>query len=218
MAFWIWMQQLVVILANWANQDSGGSVDQIRWMYLFGFGYSNSFAPIALWILSNDLRLCLKTLLVLLYLVLFWISEGVNSICWDYFKSDWFRNMGQVWMEVHFKPRRALSSVRGPFEYSLLRPFTSILISGSAVPMYFLWSIYFRNLQSRPHSWSWRVREAPQLCCIGLLVACWILGLWCSRGFIASLHLLHFGVQVQLWINCCVSSSESIFWIKLLLR
>jgi hypothetical protein len=42
----------VVILANQANRDSGGSVDQIRWMYLFGSVFSNYFAPIALWILS----------------------------------------------------------------------------------------------------------------------------------------------------------------------
>ena len=55
-------------------------------------------------------------------------------------------------------------------------PSRRFCLVGSAVPMYFLWSIYLRNLHSRPHSWSWRVREAPQLCCIGLLVGFWSFG------------------------------------------
>jgi hypothetical protein len=38
----------VVILANQANRDSGGSVDQIRWMYLFGSALLLDFIAVAL--------------------------------------------------------------------------------------------------------------------------------------------------------------------------
>jgi hypothetical protein len=99
-------------------------------------------------------------------------------------------------MEVHSKLRRALSSVRGPFEYSLLGPFTPILFGRVCCSDVLL----VKYLLSQPSLTSAFVivesKGSPPI--VLYWVACWILGFWCSRGFIASLHLLHFGVRVQL--------------------
>ena len=83
-------------------------------------------------------------------------------------------------MEVHSKLRRALSSVRVPFEYSLLGAFTPSLVSGSAVPMYFL----LKYLLHQPSLTSAFVivesKGSPPI--VLYWVGCWILGFWCSRG------------------------------------
>jgi hypothetical protein len=80
------------------------------------------------------------------------------------------------------------------------------LISGSAVLMYFLWSIYFRNLQSRPHSWSWRVREAPPNC---VVLGCLLLvGFWGFGAPVVSLQVFIFFI---LLFKCSYNKLTAVF-------